>query len=92
MRYIFGSQLSDLERAAALEHFGNRFTGDHTPDWVTGRLGKECPPLLQFASDDDWLQNTEFEVDEAGKITGLCVTHPTWPGNPEIGEALENGA
>lgn len=75
-----GNELTPEEQKHVLAAYCHR----STPSTRNGRSG-EYP--LQFASDEEWLANTDFDVTTKGKLdkrrTG-CVSYPTWPNNPEL--------
>jgi len=77
-----GIELHSGDRAHVLAAFVHRFTKDHTPNWA-----KNSKFSVQFASDEDWLNNTWFPVTKDGYLDrrcSLCDSHPTWPNNPEL--------
>lgn len=80
-RMVWGRELGVEDRLRVLRQYVNRYTGDHTPRWVeTAKKLGPCP--LQFADDEDWLNNTEFYVTESGKIDNRyrhCESYPTFP-------------
>lgn len=74
-----GNELTPEEQKHVLAAYCHR----STPTTRTGRSGVE---LLQFASDEEWLANTEFDVTKTGKLDMRrkgCCSFPTWPNNPE---------
>jgi len=86
-KLVNGNQLTPSVQLQAQRLFVYRFTGDHTPNWVTMARagGKEYP--LQFANDADWLANTRFGVKKDGTLSKrvrYCESRPTWPNNPEL--------
>lgn len=81
MNTTTGDKLNAEDKNYVLENFDNRYTKDHIPEWVTAGTS------VQFASDEDWLRHTEFEVTESGDFDRsaiFCNSHPTWPDNPEL--------
>lgn len=81
-RSKFGHELTPAEQQHVLAAYVHRYTGDHMPSWARG---KNVP--VQFASDQDWLRNTEFAVLRSGALNRrvrYCYSHPTWPNNPEL--------
>ena len=79
---INGSEMCQRLQQEAKAQFVHRYTGEHKPAWVKG---PETP--VQFKDDMDWLANTWFWVAKKGELAnrpGYCVSHPTWPLNPEL--------
>lgn len=83
MHLKFGSQLTQDEQKTVLETFTNRFTGDHKPAWSNRLRLNGDSYKVQFRSDAEWLEHTEFKVTSTGKLdlrVNHCYTHPpTWP-------------
>lgn len=83
-----GTELTPNDQRHVLGMFTNRYTGDHTPQWVKDaerKEGKRYP--LQFATDAEWLANTRFGVREDGRLdprVGDCQSTPTWPNGKDI--------
>lgn len=80
-----GSELLPLDQSHALSRFVHRFTREHVPAWTQRADCRSCP--VQFASDADWLANTEFAIDRHGALKSDvpdCASRPTWPDNPEL--------
>ena len=80
-----GNTFSRMDQLLILDRFLERYTGDHMPAWakVPDNGGSAWP--LQFASDAEWLANTEFAISMAGRLDRRikrCWEHPTWPGDP----------
>lgn len=82
--YVPGPKLTESQRRHVLSCYVHRFTGDHRPAWISIPRPNGKPYPLQFASDADWLANTEFPVLPNGGIKGDCYSRPTWPSNPEL--------
>jgi hypothetical protein len=85
-----GTELIKSEQREVLAAFTNRYTEDRIPKWV---YTADRPYPVQFASDEDWLEHTWFEVDsDGGLIPGVkyCESSPTWPRNPELREASKS--
>lgn len=89
--YMFGSELPPEDRAEVLRRFVHRYTGEHTPAWVTQRrreaLGRTNVYPVQFATDAEWLAHTKFKVTAEGRLhkgSCYCESFPTWPHNPEF--------
>lgn len=81
-----GNQLLPEDQKYALAAFVHRFTRDHKPDWAKEPRLDGRPYKVQFASDQDWLANTDFYVTKKGRINraaGECYSHPTWPEGEE---------
>lgn len=82
-----GNELSALDQRYVLSAFVHRFTKDHKPAWSRKLRDDGKPYPVQFASDADWLANTEFAVTRDGRIDRRChecYSTPTWPDNPEL--------
>lgn len=80
---IRGDQMSPKLRREALARFVHRFTKDHVPHW--SKSNPACP--VQFASDADWLEHTDFTITKQGELhrgVRYCHSTPTWPDNPEL--------
>lgn len=74
-----GIHLSERLQRQCKAMFINRYTKDHKPTWVTTEP-------VQFASDDDWLANTYFEITKKGELSrrcNYCESYPTWPDGKE---------
>lgn len=88
MKYLLGSQLSPALQAECKRTFVHRFTAEHLPAWSRAEWKDGKPYPLQFASDADWLANTEFPITSTGRLARganvHCISHPTWPENPEL--------
>lgn len=74
-----GSSLRPEVQAECKRRFIHRYTREHVPEWV-----RRQPELygVQFASDADWLEHTEFCVRGDGKLNervSYCMSSPTWP-------------
>lgn len=77
MKQVHGNEMRPEVQADAKRCFVNRWTGDHTPNWVYRFGGK-----LQFGSDNEWLANTKFWVTKSGNLSKrhrYCESTPTWP-------------
>jgi hypothetical protein len=87
MPVIKGSDLTPAMQAEALRRWVHRFTGDHTPAWARKPMPNGQPYPVQFASDSEWLANTDFTVTKRGAFSArdrYCRSRPTWPNNPEL--------
>lgn len=88
---VNGAHLPRALQEEAKRRFLGRYTGEHMPNWAKRPMsnGKAYP--VQFADDADWLANTEFfVVKDRSRLAykpGHCVSHPTWPNNPEMRKA-----
>lgn len=63
-----GSLLREDQKKAVKDLFIHRYTGDHTPDWVS-------PPFdghPHYESDDEWLANTTFQMTRHGELDRRC--------------------
>lgn len=79
-KWKLGSELSKVEQAHLLRAFVYRFTGEHKPSWVTTHE-------LQFATDQQWLENTSFMVTKTGKLdkrSKWCHSNPVWPNRSAV--------
>lgn len=75
-QWAYGACLTSELRQQVLARFINRYTGEHRPSWVT-RGGHASPPL--YATDLEWLHNTEFAIRADGQLDGRvkhCMSHP----------------
>lgn len=82
-----GNELSPEQQQAAKAAFVHRYTGDHTPTWVTTDPQYIYP--VQFKDDVDWLAHSEFLVNKDGSLTqgdrwNQCLGHPTFPFGHEV--------
>jgi hypothetical protein len=88
MHLKFGNELTLEEQQIVLSQYVHRFTRDHRPAWSTKlRASNNKPYPVQFASDLEWLANTEFAINSNGSLKRTaqqCFSHPTWPDNPEL--------
>lgn len=79
---IYGNVLSPRLQAECKARFVHRFTRDHRPAWASQPMPNGKPYPVQFASDDDWLAHTFFEVTKQGELderSRYCQSSPTWP-------------
>ncbi len=82
-----GSELTREDRAHVLAAYVHRFTKEHRPLWSSGTWKDGKPYPVQFESDAEWLANTRFAVNSAGRLdqrAKFCESSPTWPDNPEL--------
>jgi hypothetical protein len=87
MGWVRGSKLSGKLQREVLSAFVHRFTGNHKPAWSRQEWRDGLPYPLQFASDQEWLENTQFAVtckDTLDRRVDFCFSSPTWPENPEL--------
>lgn len=88
----FGCDLKPEDQKHVLAAYVHRFTGDHRPEWTNQlRPDRQTYPL-QFLNDRDWLAHTQFVVTQAGSLDRRfqeCISHPTWPNNPELRKASQ---
>jgi hypothetical protein len=80
--WVTGDKLSPPAREQAKARFVHRFTREHKPTWARGKRPDGKSYRVQFASDADWLEHSEFAVTKSGKLdarSSHCVSHPTWP-------------
>lgn len=88
---IRGNLLKPEDKRYVLSAYVHRFTKEHRPQWASQLRPNGKPYPVQFASDEDWLANTDFPIGKGGKLkTGQdvhCESHPTWPDNPELRKA-----
>lgn len=72
-----GSDLTKDEQQQVLSTYCHRYTRDYIPSWT-----KQGNYPMQFESDQDWLNNTLFQVTKTGKLSKgsiSCYSTPTWP-------------
>ena len=83
MERIKGSRLHPKDKDSVLRSFVHRYTKDHVPAWAFASTWKDGKPYpLQFASDQEWLENTLFAVRTNGRLdrrVKSCASSPTWP-------------
>jgi hypothetical protein len=82
MKLTKGSELPKLIQKQVLACFVHRFTKDHKPDWARRPRPDGTPYMVQFASDQDWLEHTEFYITNKGELSRrhkTCFSSPTWP-------------
>ncbi len=80
-KWVKGNQLTLTNQESVLKGFPHRYTGDHKPRWINPMTP------LHFASDSEWLANTEFAVNKNGQLSRrnrFCQSYPTYPNNPEL--------
>ena len=80
--FVNGAALPVHLQREVLRRYVHRFTRDHVPAWTRDTRPNGKPYRVQFASDADWLANTDFPVTKAGAIADLpahCNSRPTWP-------------
>jgi hypothetical protein len=85
-----GTELTREDQRHVLSAFVHRFTGDHKPAWSNKEWKDGKPYPVQFASDAEWLANTDFAVRKDGRLdqrVKFCYSNPTWPNNPELRKA-----
>ena len=91
---VKGSELSLIAQSQAKAGFIHRFTGDHRPHWASQPMPNGESYKVQFASDDDWLDNSLFAIRSDGHLDRRFHEHmsfPTWPLNPELREKFGCG-
>jgi hypothetical protein len=84
---INGSHLCRKLQEEAKARFVHRHTGEHIPDWARKPMPNGNSYPLLFSSDSDWLNNTDFFITQKGELSNRerhCVSHPTYPNNPEL--------
>ena len=89
---MLGIRLTAKEQGVVLAYFGNRYTEEHIPKWVKSAC---LAHPVQFSSDKDWLEHTRFVVNAEGILdtrAKWCESSPTWPRNPELRAANQQGA
>jgi hypothetical protein len=77
-----GSELRSDQQREVLSSYIHRYTKDHVPRWA-----KSTKYPVQFESDSDWLEHTQFAVANSGELDKRvrhCMSNPTWPDNPEL--------
>lgn len=71
---VRGDLLNAEARRDALQKFNSRWTGDHTPTWA--RKSNYKGP--HYATDQDWLADTDFLVTKSGRLderARFCYSH-----------------
>jgi hypothetical protein len=89
MTYVNGKQLTKSQRAEALRLYVHRFTAEHRPRWANEPRPDGLAYPVQFASDEEWLDNTDFPINEDGTFSNPInkdgtFSNPTWPDSPEL--------
>jgi len=82
MNLQLGSQLHPKVQKDVKRRFVHRFTKDHKPEWANRARPDGKPYKPQFASDQDWLNNTSFHIKSDGTLDNrykYCCSNPTWP-------------
>lgn len=82
-----GNELSAATQQEALCRFVHRFTRDNVPAWAKKEWKDGKPYPVQFDSDREWLEHTEFAIRKDGALdnrVNYCFSVPTWPDNPEL--------
>ena len=79
---VKGTQLSADQQRQAKAMYVHRFTKEHVPTWAKQPRPDGSAYEPHFASDDEWLANSEFAVTNSGKFDArhrYHISHPTWP-------------
>jgi hypothetical protein len=87
MKQVKGTKLTAEDQKHVLASYVHRFTRDHKPKWANKPWKDGKPYPVQFASDQDWLENTVFFVRDNGRLDQRykrCESTSTWPDNPEL--------
>ena len=87
MTYVNGKQLTKSQRAEALRIYVHRFTAEHKPMWANEPRPDGLAYPVQFASDEEWLDNTDFPINKDGTFCARpssCRSNPTWPDSPDL--------
>lgn len=82
MDYVKGTNLCATDIVHVLRAFVHRFTRDFKPSWAMKPRPDGTPYKPQFASDGDWLANTQFAIRRDGRLdrrVSACQSYPTWP-------------
>lgn len=82
-----GTQLHYQDREHVLAAYVHRFTREHKPAWANKPMPNGKPYPVQFDSDLDWLEHTDFAIRKNGRLdmrVKSCFCSPTWPDNPEL--------
>ena len=77
-----GNALCGTDQQKVLLMYVYRYTREHIPEWASFNRA-----ALQFDSDLDWLENTEFYCRSGGALDARykhCLSTPSWPDNPEL--------
>lgn len=88
-----GDTLSPEDRAHVLRSYLHRYTRTHRPGWAKKGTWNGLPFPVQFATDEEWLANTDFAVTANGRLdlrSRYCMSTPTWPDNPELRKSETN--
>lgn len=67
-RMMRGDKLPRAQRRAALEHFTDRFTGEHTPAWVRELWRQGEYPRTKYRTDGAWLRAVWIRRTRHGMI------------------------
>lgn len=87
MKRVNGTALTPEDRRHVLSVYLYRYTAEHVPFWARKPMPNGEPYPVQFVSDEDWLEHTEFAVRNDGRLdrrVRTCASSPTWPNNPEL--------
>ena len=82
MRWVTGNCLTVQDKKHVLDSFVHRFTMDHKPKWANRTMPNGKLPKVQFRSDQEWLNTTEFAVKNDGTLDFrfcYCRSTPTFP-------------
>lgn len=80
-RWATGDKLCVQDQLYVLNRWTNRYTGQHTPQWVlqARKFGRQYS--VHFDSDDQWLQSSAFRVRKDGRLDkryNKCQTQIPW--------------
>jgi hypothetical protein len=87
MPIVKGSTLPYAMQEEAKRRWVHRHTAEHVPIWARKPMPNGNAYPVQFASDAEWLANTDFTLTKGGKFSArdrYCRSTPTWPNNPEL--------
>jgi len=78
-RLEVGNKLVREDQRHVLAAYTHRYTGDHKPAWANKH---PTTSGAHFANDQEWLENTAFNVRKDGRLDmryKQCYSCPTWP-------------
>lgn len=76
-QWCYGACLPTALRRQVLAIFVNRVTAEHVPAWARKAVKSGKMPI-RYASDLEWLHNTEFAITKTGELDRRvrhCTSH-----------------